>query len=136
MPFDGAPLGFTNIWYREAIRYAEKRAIEPNLVIKLVAPPYFVATKIEAFKGRGSGDFLGSSDIEDLISIIDGREELFDEIRSAANDVKVYIAEHFTRFLSSRRFVDAVPGHLLPDDINQRRVDHVIERVERISGLK
>lgn len=135
MPFDEASLGFTNVWYRDAIAYHETREIELNLVIRLVAPPYFVATKIEAFKGRGNSDFLGSSDIEDLISIVDGREELFDEIRSAASDVRSYIAEHFRGFLNTRGFIDAVPGHILPDEINQKRVVSVIERIRRISGL-
>jgi hypothetical protein len=35
----------------------------------------FVATKLEAFASRGGGDFLTSHDLEDVLNIVDGREE-------------------------------------------------------------
>jgi hypothetical protein len=40
-----------------------------------------LATKIEAFNGRGHEDFLGSRDFGDMISLIDGREELVAEVQ-------------------------------------------------------
>ena len=42
----------------------------------------FIATKleVEAFAGRGAGDFLTSHDIEDVLNIVDWREELTAEI--------------------------------------------------------
>ena len=46
-----------------------------------------VATKIEAFHGRGDGDYLASSDFEDIIRLIDGRPELVDEILIAPREV-------------------------------------------------
>ena len=41
----------------------------------MVTAPYFMATKIEAFYGRGGDDFLGSHDMEDIITVIDGRPD-------------------------------------------------------------
>jgi hypothetical protein len=41
--------------------------------VRSVSAPYFLATKLEAFDGRGSGDYLTSHDIEDLVAVIDGR---------------------------------------------------------------
>lgn len=41
--------------------------------------PYFLATKIEAFKGRGRRDFWASHDLEDLIFVIDGRSTIVEE---------------------------------------------------------
>ena len=47
-----------------------------DLEIRVVTAPYFIATKIEAFRGRGRGDFLASHDLEDLIFVIDGRSSI------------------------------------------------------------
>src|ERR1700682_5225818 len=49
--------------------------------IRVVTAAFFVATKLEAFKGRGKGDFFGSRDLEDLISVVDGRATLVAEIQ-------------------------------------------------------
>jgi hypothetical protein len=43
------------------------------LKIRLVAPIYFCASKLEAFAGRGKNDFHASRNQEDLIAVVDGR---------------------------------------------------------------
>ena len=48
--------------------------VEPGLRIRVVTAPYFVATKLEAFRGRGRGDYISSHDLEDLLAVIDGRD--------------------------------------------------------------
>ncbi len=58
MPTDKDALGFSNIWYPDAIKHARKIPLNSNLKIDVVSPTYFLATKFEAFKGRGNGDFL------------------------------------------------------------------------------
>jgi len=45
------------------------RRISTELEIRIVTAPYFRATKLVAFRGRGEGNFLGSHDLEDLASI-------------------------------------------------------------------
>ena len=72
MPCDEEILGFSNKWYKEAI----KNYTLVNLAgtdIRVVSAPYFIATKIEAFLGRGNNDFFSSSDLEEIITILDGR---------------------------------------------------------------
>lgn len=44
--------------------------------VRLVCAVAFVATKLEAFASRGGGDFMSSHDLEDVLNIVDGREEL------------------------------------------------------------
>ena len=39
-----------------------------------------IATKIEAFRGRGGDDHQLSHDLEDLVAVVDGRPELIAEI--------------------------------------------------------
>src|SRR5271165_1320433 len=52
LPTNPAILGFGNRWYRAALRNAAVLQIE-TLAIRLITAPYFLATKLEAFHGRG-----------------------------------------------------------------------------------
>jgi len=56
MPTDEDILGFSNQWYSDALKNSMTYEIEKNLSIKIVTAPYFLATKIEAFFGRGKND--------------------------------------------------------------------------------
>ena len=53
MPTDPSLLGFSNRWYPEALRTAHRRDLPSGLPIRIVDPPCFIATKLEAFYGRG-----------------------------------------------------------------------------------
>jgi len=72
MPLDPKVLGFSNSWYRPAMEHSEERELENGLKIRLVAPVYFCASKLEAFERRGNDDFAGSRDLEDIIAVVDG----------------------------------------------------------------
>lgn len=136
MPLDAKILGFSNSWYRPAMDHAEERELESGLKIRLVSPPYFCASKLEAFAGRGNGDFVQSKDIEDLIAVIDGRSEVVGEIRSAAAEVRGYLAKQAKELLSSPAFMDALPGHVLPDAASQERVATIIGRFKQLGSLE
>jgi hypothetical protein len=105
------------------------------LKIRLVAPVYFCASKLEAFAGRGANDFHASRDLEDLIAVVDGRAELVGEIQTAAGDVRSYLAKEIKKLISIREFNDALPGHLPPDPASQDRVSTIISRLEEIGSL-
>jgi hypothetical protein len=115
--------------------HAQERELEKGLKIRLVAPVYFCASKLEAFAGRGKNDFHASRDLEDLIAVVDGRAELAGEIRGAAGDVRSYLAKEIKKLTSSREFNDALPGHLPPDAASQDRVGTIIARLEEIASL-
>jgi len=80
-----------------------------------------VATKLEAFRGRGRGDFLASHDLEDIITVFDGRAELPGEVAESAADVRDYIAAELRALLDNPDFLDALSGYLPPDAASQRR---------------
>jgi hypothetical protein len=134
MPLEEKILGFSNRWYRAAMEAAHEIALEPELRIRVVTAPYFVATKLEAFSGRGRGDYAGSHDLEDLLTVIDGRAAIVQEIANVAS-LRSYIAEQFLALLKTPAFLDALPGHLLPDPSSQARLPVPRERVEAISSL-
>jgi hypothetical protein len=84
MPLIEKILGFSNRWYRSAMDSAVSKGLADDLEIRMVTAPFFVATKLEAFKGRGKRDFFGSHDLEDVISVVDGRAEIVTEVQSEA----------------------------------------------------
>jgi len=71
MPIDAAVLGFSNRWYPTAIETAQTLRIAGHEV-RVVTPALFVATKLEAFHGRGGDDVVASHDLEDIIAVVDG----------------------------------------------------------------
>jgi hypothetical protein len=44
--------------------------------VHLITAVNFVATKLEAFHGRGANDVTLSHDLEDIVAVIDGRSEI------------------------------------------------------------
>lgn len=135
MPTDTTILGFSNRWYQQTLVTAQAMEVEPGLTIRLATPPLFLGTKAEAFLGRGKGDFLMSPDIEDIVTVLNGRRELVDEVKDAPEDLRDYLAAQFGQWLSDRDFYDALSGHLLPDTASQARVPLLIERVRNLALL-
>lgn len=90
MPSDPAVLGYANRWFVEGLAKADKFTLPSGIIIQIFKPAYFLATKLEAFSGRGNGDPY-HKDVEDIIIVIDGREELLDEVRQAEPELKEYI---------------------------------------------
>ncbi|MSP62425.1 MAG: hypothetical protein EXR72_19255 [Myxococcales bacterium] len=84
MPTRAAILGFANRWYVPALRHATERTLAGGSAIRLVTAPYFIATKLDAFRGRGEGDFAASHDLEDGVTVVDGRAELLEELEQSS----------------------------------------------------
>jgi hypothetical protein len=108
--------------------------LSDDLGIRIVTGPLFIATKLEAFKGRGKGDFFGSRDLEDLISVVDGRPALVTEARAGEADLQAYLRAAIAGLLATRGFLDALPGYLLPDAANQSRIGIVMRRLQELAS--
>ncbi len=134
MPTETAVLGFSNIWYGPGIANAPNIHINDR-IFRLITAPYFLGTKLEAFYGRGKGDFAGSHDLEDIITVVDGRIELIDEVSQSPVDLRRYLALQFTSLLNNPEFIDSIPGHLLPDEASQARVSIIIARLSLIAKM-
>lgn len=108
MPTDPDILGFSNPWYDEAISSAVTVTLESGAEIRAAAPLALVATKLCAWKGRGGGDLLPSLDIHDVLTLIDGRSELIEEVASAAPDLRTYIRDELSELRTEGYFDYAV----------------------------
>ena len=126
MPSNASILGFANRWQGASIPHALKRGLPSGAKLRAAPPVYLLATKIEAFNDRGREDFLGSRDFSDIIVLVDGREELVAEARSAEPSLRAYLADELGRLLSHPRFRDGVSAALRPDAASQARADMVV----------
>ncbi|MEL1265225.1 hypothetical protein [Pseudoxanthomonas putridarboris] len=131
MPVDATVLGFSNRWYEEAVRSAHAMRIADDIEIRVAAAPAFVATKLEAFIDRGKGDFLASHDLEDVLTVIDGRIELVDELRDAPAELRSAVAEVLARLLEHPDFVNCLPGLIADAD----RAGVVLRRIRQLAHL-
>lgn len=130
MPDSDQVLGFSNRWYPQALETAEHISLGEDLAIRVVTPPLFIATKLEAYKGRGEGDPLSSHDIEDILNLVDGRPELIDEIRSADSALQTYLTAELAQLMDNEDFEYAVQGHARDSD----REALLFERLETLAG--
>jgi hypothetical protein len=91
MPSDPAILGYANRWFIEGLKHAVVAALARGQQIRIFQPAYFLASKLEAFNGRGNGDPY-HKDVEDIVILIDGRTELHQEIMQADASLRQFIA--------------------------------------------
>ena len=131
MPDDEEVLGFTNRWYKAAVQTATPYELTKEITIQLVTPVYFLATKLEAYKGRGNDDVLGSRDIEDILHLIDGRAELINEVQSAESSVQIYIATELSALFEDSNFEYAVASQ---SQSNTGREKLIYERLEKLTA--
>lgn len=134
MPIASEILGFGNHWYPLTLASAQIQKLGAT-TIRLATPPCFLATKGEAFLERGQGDFLLSRDMEDIITVLDGRAELVDEIAAAQPELRSYLKTIFQNWANNRNFEEAIAGHLRSDVASQRRATIIKSRVGQIAGL-
>ncbi len=135
MPTDENILGFSNRWYLQAIKNSVTIELERKFEIQIVTAPYFLGTKLDAFFGRGREDYLASHDMEDIIYLINGRAEIIEDIKNAEPELKEFIINSLEGFIENEFFLEALPGHLLPDRASQGRRSIILERMNKIVDL-
>ena len=96
----------------EGIKQADTFHLPNGLEIKIFSVPYLLASKIEAFHGRGKKDFLMSPDIEDILILIDGCLELKEKIAQSPTNVKGHIKKQISDLLKKKEFIECVHAHI------------------------
>jgi predicted nucleotidyltransferase len=133
MPSEPGILSFHNRWYPLAVETAQPVRLPIGRTIALIAAPVFIATKLEAFRDRGGGDFLVSHDLEDIVTVVDGRPSLIDEFHAAPTDLRAYLGRQFRELTASTEFLDALAGHLPGDAASQARLPELIRRFRTLA---
>lgn len=132
MPMRDQTGQFDNPWFEIALATSSLRSLE-GVTVRTVDAPSFIATKLTAFADRGKGDFLASHDLEDVVTIVDGREALADEITHAEVTMRTFITNRFRELLKRESFRDCLPGHLPPDTAGQMRLPLLMQKLQSIA---
>jgi len=133
MPAEGNVLGFSNRWYPEGMSNAERVKLADGTEILVFSLPYFIASKLEAFLNRGKGDFYGSADIEDIMTVVDGADDFLEKMSNAPASAKSYLKGKFEELLRNELFVESIPGHLGPE-AGIGRTEKALKALREITG--
>lgn len=128
MPTDERILGFSNRWYSATIETASVKSLG-RVSIKVADPVYFLATKFEAWHGRGGGDIF-AHDIEDILFVLEHRPQVVDEVQKAKSDVREYLSRQ-ARSLLETNLINYLNGFT---DTESAAID-IQNRLFRISRL-
>lgn len=124
MPIDEKILGFSNRWYTEAIKEALEVTLPNGIEIQVVSTAYFLATKFEAFAGRGKGDYF-SHDLEDVVFVMANRDRLIIELMDSPPELKEYFSSQATSLLCDD-FLNVLPG-LLDNPNSARAIENSLK---------
>jgi len=121
-------------WFEYAIKTAGPKTLD-DVTVPTISATCFVATKLAAFHGRGNKDYLGSHDLEDIMTVVDGRASLHAELENEEPSLRQFVAGWFRDLLGRQAFIDALPGHLEPDAASQKRLPQLLQKLEGIAAL-
>lgn len=126
-------LGCNNRWFEDGLANAQWHELPSGCRIRLFTPPYFLGSKLEAYAGRGAQTPLGSQDLEDMLNLVNGREELQREVDVAAPELRAYLAHTLTALLDNNEFgylvQDAARGDSEREQIIWQRLRHIAQVV-------
>lgn len=134
MPTDASVLGFGNRWYREGIARAESVVLPNGERIRVFSIPYLLASKLEAFRGRGHGDYMASKDLEDIVSLLDGCPDAEQRVIAAPDGARKHLRQEFKRLLADKTFLGSLEGHLNFGRDARERLDRLHAILSRLAA--
>jgi predicted nucleotidyltransferase len=91
MPTKPEAIGFSNKWYPEGTRQRIRHDLPSGTSIYIFSLPYFIASKLEAFLSRGRIDPRQSSDLEDVILVLDASTDPSKDLDKLDEDVRLFV---------------------------------------------
>ena len=134
MPTQGEQIGLNTTWFAEVLDHSIETEYA-HTTLRIVSPVGFLVTKYLTFTERGEGDFYASHDLEDFITVIDGRAEIVEEINDAPEDLRNYLIPSIQLLEANEDFLEALPGHLPPDSASQLRLPQLQQKLKDIAAL-
>jgi predicted nucleotidyltransferase len=112
MPTDPKAIGFSNRWYPEGFATAQEIQLDEETVIKIFTLPYFVASKWEAFKGRGNNDYRTSKDFEDIVYILENVDNFEEQLENGPEHLRNWLKEEIVQVMEKDDFEEGLYAHL------------------------
>ena len=110
-------MGFTNPWFEPCWNDVQVVPLGDNLTMRILKVTSYLATKIAAFSQRGGNDWYSSKDLEDIVTVIAGRQTLLGDILNSSSPARSYVVEWFRTLqaLNAETGGDIVRAHLDPE---------------------
>jgi len=134
MPTEGIILGFENKWYKEGFNNAIIHNFEDGTAIRIFAPEYFLASKLDAFWDRGRKDMRLSKDFEDIIFLLNSRKELLYELKESDASVLEFIKDKMNYFISNTDTDEGIIA-VLPYGSGRNRAGYIKKIMSDIISL-
>lgn len=134
VPLDEKVLGFANPWYRVGFEAALTVDLAEELQLRHLSAPHFLATKFEAFKDRGHNDVYLSHDLEDIMTVMEGRRSVMQEMAAAQEAVRRHVGQSVEALLDMPTFHNALPG-LLSDPEREQAVKARLMQIAQLKDL-
>ena len=121
-------LNMTNKWYAVSFDLAEDVLVEDGQSIRLFPFYSFIACKLEAYLGRGSGDMRTSHDFEDIVYVINNNTHAAELLQQAPVEIKEYLKEQFSYLMKQSVFEEAIAGHMASNEgLRKNRVMDILK---------
>ncbi len=112
MPTEESVLGFSNKWYIQGVQYAISCALSQKIAIWIFSSPYLLATKLEAYQDRGKSDLFTSTDIEDVIAVLDGCTSLETDWPLATAEVRSFLHRELNGLFKQKAMREVIAGQI------------------------
>ena len=122
-------------WYTEGIENKTTKTLADGTQIFVFQPEYYLATKFEAYKGRGGNDLRQSHDFEDIIYMMENCTELLNNIRNANATVKVYLKNEYQNLLENHNITEGIES-ALPYGSGEGGTDIILELIQNIAEIE
>lgn len=136
LPSDGSFFGYDCHWLSRAGEMAVKCDLPGGGSVRVIPPPLLIATKIEAFQGRGGGDYLASKDFEDIAKLISARDSFVDELLLSPRDLRSFVAKWLAVRVDDPYFLAGIEGALAIPESFRFVEEHVRPKLVKLAELE
>lgn len=130
MPSDPSVLGFSNRWHAEGFGRTIEIELEHACVVHIFPADVLLASKLQAFADRGCGDWYESHDLEDVVTVLEGRASLVEEVKGASLELREFVRNWAKTLRRHGDYEQIVEAHLHPSLVHAGRLEVVLEAVE------
>jgi predicted transcriptional regulator len=110
----------SNRWFEPGFNSAITILLE-DTAVQILPLPYFLASKLDAFFDRGVKDLYASHDLEDIVYLFNYGTTIVNQIlNTEGDDIKNYLVESIRKIIQDERIINALPGHLYFDGVDER----------------
>lgn len=114
---------------------AVETELEPELTIRHVTAPAFIAMKLAAHADRFADDPFASRDLQDVFAVVASRPAIVDEMKAAPAEIRSFASERLRKLLAHPDAEEIVAAHLNDARPLAPAVQRTLEHSHAMAGL-